>query len=59
MTVGMALPPMMDCGAMVVDNGWEDLAMATSKRWQWGQWTANNDCHGKRQEWLGADDKGN
>ncbi len=41
-TVGMAPLPTMDCGAMVVDDGWEDLVMATSKRWQWGQWTANN-----------------
>ncbi len=59
MMVGTAPPPTMDCGTTAVDDGREDLATATSKRQQCGQWTANDDCNGKRQEWVGEDDKGN
>jgi hypothetical protein len=44
-TVGTALPPPMDFGATAVDDGREDLATVTAKHQQWGQWTANKDCH--------------
>jgi hypothetical protein len=54
MTVSTAPPSTMDSSAMAVDDGQEDLIMATSKCRQWGQWTANDDCHRKRQKWAGA-----
>jgi hypothetical protein len=58
-TVCTVSPLTTDCGATAVVDGREDLVTATSKRRQWGQCTANNDCHGKRQVWVGEDDKCN
>ncbi len=35
------------------------MAMATTAATAMATVTANNNCHGKRQDWAGADDKGN
>ncbi len=58
-TIGTAPLLMTNWGTTAVDDRRENLATATWKHRQWGQLTANNNCHRKRQEWAGADDKGN